>query len=703
MPLLACEWAPWAWNILAVGGVGTGLRLFDDRALEAGAASCLVFQNTSVSSHALRSVRFSPLVQHWCAVGGDDGLARVWDLRMGRAPVETLCGHSNIVRTVSWSGTHASLLTTASDDGTCKVWSLSSANPLRLVATVGDASATGVIGADFLPHSLPGVPSAVCMFGADGSGGILLLSDETLETAFQHRFAPGSPEAGVESLLFARKLEEGFESLIRIARSHIDDIGAGIRGADNKNAADKARALFPLVAACSAVGRDEEDEDESAAAAGKGGGKGFSAAVAPPPPFTLSSEAAPDPVAHREFVVSAACLLPPLLRPESAVSCPDAAALSRADAHCVVLSVLHWSSRPDLKTLADLEAKVHDQLTVDPTTFTVGTLVSLVRSVMELDMIRAIDLVLGIAKVLRAGQQPEARTTQHLAPMAHMCLCPTVFEDPIEPGPGWPAHATAPTAVAAGASASGSSSSLPSGSPTLPLAGSTGVTSEAAGGRSAKAMSLLSVHLKDPKTITAHLKVTRGILMTLSQPVVDAQALVDANKDQTIILGGSVCRMYLSALAQLRYFDTFFIHAGEMLEIIKDLSPFGATIVSMLTEPGVRLLRQWCTEALTRDLAVPGETRELRKSLRVLTSILQSAPALPKDVIAAVVAVHTQVVNEVDRRFGEVQVGQVTQDAQRLLKQVDDLAPRDQKSRSGCDAQINNSRTMLQAHIKSAA
>jgi hypothetical protein len=699
---LACEWAPWAWNVLAVGGVGTGLRLFDDRALEAGASSCLVFQNTTVSSHALRSVRFSPLVPHWCAVGGDDGLARVWDLRMGRAPVETLCGHSNIVRTVAWSGTHASLLTTASDDGTCKVWSLSSANPLRLVATVGDASSTGVIGADFLPHSLPGTPSAVCMFGADGSGGVLQLSDETLETAFQHRFPPGSAEVAVESLLFARKLEEGFEALIRIARSHIDEIGAGIRGADNKNAADKARALFPLVAACSAVGRDEDDE-EDAAAMGKSGGKGFSPAVAPPPPFALSSDGAPDLAAHREFVLSAACLLPPLLRPESAVSCPDAAALSRADAHCVVLSVLHWSSRPDLKTLADLETKIHDQLAVDPTTFTVGTLVSLVRSVMELDMIRAIDLVLGISKVLRAGQQPEARVTQLLAPMAHMCLCPTVFEDPIEPGPGWPASAAA--------AAAGSSSSVPSGSPTLPPANpnaaaasaSSSDAAAAAGGRSAKAMSLLSVHLKDPKTIGAHLKVTRGILMTLSQPEVDAQALVDANKDQTIILGGSVCRMYLHALAQLRYFDTFFIHAGEMLEIIKDLSPFGATIVAMLSDPGVRLLKQWCTEALTRDLAVPGETRELRKTLRVLTSILQSAPALPKDVIAAVVAVHTQVVNEVDRRFGEVQVGQVTQDAQRLLKQVDDLAPRDQKSRSGCDAQINNSRTMLQAHISSAA
>jgi len=136
-PLLAATWNPHNSAELMLGGEEGALRLIDSRILLSSGSSGMALGSTNidrgksvswVSKHAhtdiIRDVAWSPLVPHWVASAGDDGLVKVWDLRFGAEPMRVLMGHSSSVLKVGWSRSHAEMLVSSGVDKTVRLWNI---------------------------------------------------------------------------------------------------------------------------------------------------------------------------------------------------------------------------------------------------------------------------------------------------------------------------------------------------------------------------------------------------------------------------------------------------------------------------------------------------------------------------------------------------------------------------------------------------
>ena len=124
-PLLACDWSPHCGDALLCGGRERAVALLDLRQRRAEA-----WRSAPAHDGAVLSVRASPLVPHWAASGGADGVVRVWDLRSAGWPVVTLDAHAGAVESVSWSPSHAHLLTSAGRDRRHVLWAMASVEPI---------------------------------------------------------------------------------------------------------------------------------------------------------------------------------------------------------------------------------------------------------------------------------------------------------------------------------------------------------------------------------------------------------------------------------------------------------------------------------------------------------------------------------------------------------------------------------------------
>jgi WD40 repeat protein len=72
----------------------------------------------------ITDIAFHPFVPWWLVSAGEDGVAKVWDLRCGARALATLDEHFAVVNRVAWSPTHSEILATGSFDRQFKLWSL---------------------------------------------------------------------------------------------------------------------------------------------------------------------------------------------------------------------------------------------------------------------------------------------------------------------------------------------------------------------------------------------------------------------------------------------------------------------------------------------------------------------------------------------------------------------------------------------------
>jgi hypothetical protein len=276
-PLFAAAWNAHSSNEFVCGGEEGALRLLDTRLLAGGGdggavadrAKCVPWFLRHAHADVIRDVAWSPLVPHWLASCGDDGLIKVWDLRFGAEPVRTLSGHSNSVLSVAWSRSHCEMLCSGGVDRTSRVWNLRVAPHYALYthATSSDDLSSSVLLATWGKTNDPFQTMAV---SARGEVLALSLGRELMNGYVNHRTLAGPPkeqqqqspdgsddalnstlsgssgsvddtsgnssslssapmvrtaaeeasERSIESLLFARDLERAFRAVAALANSY---------------------------------------------------------------------------------------------------------------------------------------------------------------------------------------------------------------------------------------------------------------------------------------------------------------------------------------------------------------------------------------------------------------------------------------------------------------------------------------------------
>jgi WD40 repeat protein len=146
-PLLCGQWNPHNSNELMISGVSKNLKLLDYRQLDGtnGVQRFVAWKKNDAHSDSIRDLKWNPMIPHWVATAGNDGIINVWDLRYNGDPVISLEGHDNIVRRLSWSRDHVELLASGGIDQQVKIWSLK-VQPHYIVATITEPFNDSIVG-----------------------------------------------------------------------------------------------------------------------------------------------------------------------------------------------------------------------------------------------------------------------------------------------------------------------------------------------------------------------------------------------------------------------------------------------------------------------------------------------------------------------------------------------------------------------------
>ncbi|KAI7847762.1 WD40-repeat-containing domain protein [Circinella umbellata] len=118
--LINCgNWSPHApHTLIATGGCDKTLRVIDVRTKEG-----VVWQAEEAHNRPIRDAKFNTFIPYWLASSGEDAIVNIYDIRASyHAPVARIAGHDGIVESITWSNMRCEILSTASSDGTMRLW-----------------------------------------------------------------------------------------------------------------------------------------------------------------------------------------------------------------------------------------------------------------------------------------------------------------------------------------------------------------------------------------------------------------------------------------------------------------------------------------------------------------------------------------------------------------------------------------------------
>ncbi|KAL0477255.1 tssc1 [Acrasis kona] len=232
-PLYAACWNLHQETVVMLGGASRSLKLIDLREMRGGQSAIVAWRREEAHSDSIRDIQWNPMIPHWVASAGNDGVVNIWDLRYNSEPMIHLEGHDNIVRTVSWSRYHCELLASGGIDHQVKIWSMK-VQPHHILSTIGSKTFSDtVVGVDF-----SFIKPLQC-FALSGCGEVtsISLTPKFLEPLVFSRFKEGDElaERDVEKLIFYRNFPMAFRNAIEMAKKYKE-----------QNKLDKALRLLEL-------------------------------------------------------------------------------------------------------------------------------------------------------------------------------------------------------------------------------------------------------------------------------------------------------------------------------------------------------------------------------------------------------------------------------------------------------------------------
>ncbi|EKX47622.1 hypothetical protein GUITHDRAFT_106610 [Guillardia theta CCMP2712] len=158
---------------ILVGGAKGRMSIVDTRLMRSEETlervpSSLAFDLMNAHSSSVNCIQQSPLDDNLMATGGGDGVVKVWDLRMLRAPAFHLAWHTSSVTSISWSKSHGEMLASGGEDGSVRLWSLNLPPHCRLCALDSKLLSSEIVGCHLSNVS----PFEVMFAAAEGQLGI---------------------------------------------------------------------------------------------------------------------------------------------------------------------------------------------------------------------------------------------------------------------------------------------------------------------------------------------------------------------------------------------------------------------------------------------------------------------------------------------------------------------------------------------------
>jgi WD40 repeat protein len=181
LPLYAGAWNPQSASEFIIGGASKVLKILDVRILAKDPQKCVVWKAEKAHADTIRDVAWSPLVSHWIASCGDDGCARIWDVRYGSRPVRVLQLNTHTVSSVAWSRAHCEKILTGGVDGNLRLWNLR-LSPHYLASTEDDFSSS-IVGCGWSPEH----PLQYIGVSGKGEASVIQLGREFVTTFVNNR------------------------------------------------------------------------------------------------------------------------------------------------------------------------------------------------------------------------------------------------------------------------------------------------------------------------------------------------------------------------------------------------------------------------------------------------------------------------------------------------------------------------------------
>ncbi|KAI8845510.1 WD40-repeat-containing domain protein [Chytridium lagenaria] len=264
--LTSASWSPHPGSLLATGGVDRDLYVLDSRLIGMDTNKSAVWMQLKAHSGqnhpAITSVQFSPFVPYWLASAGEDSVVKIWDLRYLQVPMCRIDGHYRGIRSLSWSNTHANVISTGSDDNLWRAWAIDSTisvpripaldmfigcpgtewgDPAKMSMGFGmvgaKAAKSGVCvgGKIIAEHKSPlQAPIVSCMaspshinsfysLSASGEVSFHTFTDTVFKHVAPQRYLPDQypQESSIESSVHSRNLKQAFTSVVQLSRASL--------------------------------------------------------------------------------------------------------------------------------------------------------------------------------------------------------------------------------------------------------------------------------------------------------------------------------------------------------------------------------------------------------------------------------------------------------------------------------------------------
>eukprot|EP00002_Diphylleia_rotans_P028952 TRINITY_DN5857_c0_g2_i4.p1 TRINITY_DN5857_c0_g2~~TRINITY_DN5857_c0_g2_i4.p1 ORF type:complete len:624 (-),score=116.89 TRINITY_DN5857_c0_g2_i4:148-2019(-) len=218
--LTSFDWSPHSVNMMSIAGAAKSVKIFDTRQLSSNSKRGNVWKVSNAHNDVIRCVKWNPLIPHWLASAGDDGLIKVWDTRMNRTSASiTLQGHQNAVNSISWCPIRCEILISGGSDHSARLWDLG-LHPHNTLASFNKEWTDAIVSSEF-------IRGRAQSFAFLSGSGQLRAFEITLDFAKSLTqtldSSSNSALSELEALIFVRDYPTAFEKASKVAEKSIAD------------------------------------------------------------------------------------------------------------------------------------------------------------------------------------------------------------------------------------------------------------------------------------------------------------------------------------------------------------------------------------------------------------------------------------------------------------------------------------------------